>query len=241
MPAETGVRGLFITGTDTGVGKTLLGAALARFLQNRGIDVGVMKPVETGVEKSKELEPDAELLQWAANCKDEPELISPYRLLKPLAPSVAAEKENVTISFSHLIECCRILSAMHRFIILEGAGGLMVPIKGSLLMADLAKQVGFPLLVVCRPNLGTINHTLLTLFAARTLEIPVAGFFINNMPAEPGEAEISAPQTLASLAPANLWGVLKKVKGDEKAKVEAVAQQMAHLPALSPLLESLGL
>lgn len=240
MPAEP-LKGLFVTGTDTGVGKTLVSAALALFLRQRGIDVGVMKPAETGIADPARPGPDAELLRWAAGSADAPDLVSPCRLRLPLAPAVAAEKEGRPVDFSGLVEAARTLSARHDYLLVEGAGGLMVPLAGGLLMADLARELAFPLLVVCRPGLGTINHTLLTVFAARSIGIPVAGLLINGMPADPGQAEAEAPHSLASFASADLLGVLSRVEErDERQKAERLAAEIASLPTLPWLLSALG-
>lgn len=239
MAAESR-RALFITATDTGVGKTLVGAALARFLRHQGLDVGVMKPVETGVAEPERLGPDGELLHWASGSDDDPELISPYRLRSPLAPALAAKAEGKTIAFSRLAATARVLADRHDILLVEGAGGLMVPLAGGLLVADLARELAFPLLVVCRPGLGTINHTLLTIFAARTMEIPLAGCLISGMPANPDDAEAAAPHALASFASADLLGVLPRVEGDERQKVDRLAEEIARLPALPWLLKALG-
>ncbi|MEJ2698152.1 MAG: dethiobiotin synthase [Desulfuromonadales bacterium] len=242
MGAETfSGKGIFVTGTDTGVGKTLVAAALARFLTGRGKKVGVMKPVETGVTDPSGPGEDAVLLQWASGTSDNLDLLSPYRLPLPLAPALAAENEGIRIDLAHLAGAVRTLRERHEFLIVEGAGGLMVPLAGGLLMADLVRQLDLPLLVVCRPGLGTINHTLLTLFAARAMEIPLAGFIINNMPPQPGLAEESATHTLASLASADLLGVLNEAQGDDREKVSDLARQISRLPTLPWLLAGLGI
>ncbi len=240
MPAET-FRGVFVTGTDTGVGKTLVASALARHLRGRGLDVGVMKPVETGVVDPGQPGPDASLLQWAAKSGDAPEWIAPYRLKAPLAPALAAKMEGVVIDLARVVGMVHTLCDRHDFTIVEGAGGLMVPLAGGILVADLVLQLGLPLLVVCRPGLGTINHTLLTVHAARTMGIPLAGFIINGMPHSPDEAETLAPHNLASLASSDLLGVLPWVTGDNRAKVEGLNEAIAGLPTLPWLLGALGI
>ncbi|HKJ05138.1 MAG TPA: dethiobiotin synthase [Geopsychrobacteraceae bacterium] len=229
-------QGLFVTGTDTGVGKTLVSSALSLFLRERGIDVGVMKPAETGIDDTSQLGPDAQLLQWASCSTDPAEQICPYRFKAPLAPAVAASKEQVRINYSDLLDAARALIERHQFTIIEGAGGLMVPLAGGLLMADLARDLKLPLLVVTRSNLGTINHTLLTLFTARTMELPVAGYLINRMPAVPGLAEETAPHSLASLTTEDLLGVLTQVEGNDREKSKVLAKEFAALPTL-PLLK----
>lgn len=234
MPANS-AKGLFITGTDTGVGKTLVAATLAKLLTDKGINVGVMKPAETGVDKPEQLGPDGSLLQWAAQNKQPSDSICPYRLRAPLAPSVAASREKVRIDYNQLVAQAKNIINDHQFTIIEGAGGLMVPLAGGFLMADFARAVGLPLLVVCRPNLGTINHTLLTLFSARNLDLPVAGYLLNNMPAKKTAAEETAAHSLASLTTDELLGVLNRVEGDDREKVAMLTKQVVEMRTYSLL------
>jgi dethiobiotin synthetase len=232
---------LFVTGTDTGVGKTLVAAALARYASRLGLRVGVMKPCETGVDDPAELGADGKLLRWAADSEDDHTLISPYRLTAPLSPAQAAERAGVTIDPGEIVRACTEVAKGKDLLVVEGAGGLMVPIRGGYLMADLARQLQLPLLVVCRPNLGTINHTLLTIFAARCMELPVAGFLVNRMPSEPGAAESDAPHLLASLASADLLGVLPEVNGTPEARIEQLVDAILALPSRPWLDNVLGL
>jgi len=242
MPAiKLPFKGIFVTGTDTGIGKTMVSAALAHFLTERGLRVGVMKPVESGVDDPSALGGDGALLQWASGSRDQMEEITPYRLRAPLAPAQAATKEGLFIDFSALVATARTLGERHDFLIIEGAGGLMTPISGGLLMADLAKGIGLSLLVVTTPRLGTLNHTLLTIFAAQQMEIPVAGYLINRMPTGAEEAEETAPHTLASLASADILGVLPEVTGDDQSKVLSLSATLKTLPTLPWLLSGLGL
>ena len=234
-------KGIFVTGTDTGVGKTIVSAALAYFLSERGLNVGIMKPAESGVSDPSRLGDDGSLLQWAANSSDALDEISPYRLPAPLAPAQAAKKAGCFIDFTGLIAMAQTLGKRHDFLIIEGAGGLMTPLSGGLLMADLAKGIGLPLLVVTTPRLGTLNQTLLTIFAAQQMEIPVAGYLINRMPAQPDEAAETAPHTLASLASADILGVLPEVNGDEREKVRSLSATLKSLPSLPWLLAALGI
>ncbi len=235
MPAAETPKGLFITGTDTGVGKTLVAAALARVLRQKGLKIGVMKPAETGVPDCRRLGPDGTLLKWAADSSLTDDQICPYRLKAPLAPAVAASREQQRINYSELLEQAQAIIAEHDFTIIEGAGGLMVPLAGGLLMADFAKALALPVVVVCRPNLGTINHTLLTLFAARNLDLQIAGYLINNMPKEKGLAEETAPHSLASMTMDELLGILQQAEGDDRQKVESLAEQLLSMPTY-PLL-----
>jgi dethiobiotin synthetase len=170
--------GFFVTGTDTGVGKTVVACALARALRGRGLDVGVMKPVETGV--GPEGPRDARALQAAAACGDALGEICPLALPLAAAPSVAAQEARLCIELSWLRKGFRALALRHTWMIVEGAGGLLVPLSPKATMADLAAALGLPLVVVARGRLGTINHTRLTLEAARILGLALAGVVVNH-------------------------------------------------------------
>lgn len=239
MSAERACPGLFVTGTDTGVGKTLVAAGLARFLSRRGLAVGVMKPCETGVADVGQPGEDAKLLRWAAESADADHLLAPYRLPKPLAPAAAAEQAGTIIEPAHISACYERLRVGKDLVIVEGAGGLMVPLRGGYLVADLARQLNLPLLVVARPTLGTINHTLLTTFAARAMELPLAGILLNRMPEQPDLAATDAPHQLASLASADLLGVLPEVAGTLHQQVEHLSEAIAALPTLLWLLQAM--
>lgn len=201
-------RGIFVTGTDTGVGKTIVAATLARLLRMNGVSVGVMKPVTSGCrEVSGELvSDDALLLSQAAGIGISDD-VAPYRLREALAPAVAARIDGVKVDFPHIKAAFDRLASSFDFVIVEGAGGLMVPLSGGLLIADLALELGLPLLVVARPGLGTINHTVLTCFAARQMGLQVAGVIVNGMPEHPGPAEQGAPHQIGSLCGAPVLGV----------------------------------
>jgi dethiobiotin synthetase len=226
--ADSSGRLIFVTGTDTGVGKTIVTAALARHYSQLGISVGVMKPVESGVVDPLQLGKDAALLKWAAGCDEPDELIAPYRFKAPLAPDQAAKLEQRTVALGDIVTRARALTSRYQLVLIEGAGGLMVPLAGGLLVADLIKQLEAELLVVTRPDLGTINHTLLTVFAARTMEIPVCGMILNKQPVEPAPAQKNAPHALAALASADLLAVFSQHQGSPK---EIVTQLAAELPS----------
>lgn len=197
------MKGIFITGTDTGVGKTYVAAAIAGALRQQGVDVGVMKPVETGCPfRDGRLAPaDALTLMNAAGVDDPLELVNPYRLVLPLAPSVAASIENVKIEKTRILSCFRTLSERHEFMIVESAGGIMVPILQDYLYLDLAGDMGLPVLIVARPNLGTINHTLLTVSVLRTRGVETAGIVINQSEDRPsGLAEKTSPSVIERLS-----------------------------------------
>jgi len=171
-------RGLFVTGTDTGVGKTVVSCALVRDLLRRGVDVGAMKPIETGVGDDGPL--DALALQAAAGGVDSLDDVCPQRFSLPAAPSVAAIAEGRRVELWAIRRAYERLSARHECVIAEGAGGLLVPATEEHSMADLARELGLPLLIVARAALGTINHTLLTLEAAVARGLSVAGVVISH-------------------------------------------------------------
>lgn len=236
-------KGIFITGTDTGVGKTIASAVLARILSNKGLSVGVMKPVTSGCVEvgSTLISEDAELLQWAVHAREADPDITPYLLREPLAPSVAAELDKVRIDFSVIKAAYERLATKHDFVIVEGAGGLMVPLAGGLLTADLITHLNLPVIVIARPNLGTVNHTLLTTFTARQMGITVRGIIVNNYPAFPDKAEKYAPHMLGSLAGAPLLGVFPhSARLDQQILVEEIVSTLEQDPATALMLREIG-
>lgn len=182
--------GLFITGTDTGVGKTFVACGLAALLRESGYRVGVMKPAETGcVEKDGKLFPeDAVKLKDASGCDVPLEKICPFQLREPLAPSVAAEREGVTIDIDRLMETYHEIRSAHDITLVEGAGGLMVPLLPSYTYADFAHVLKLQTLVVAANRLGAINHLLLTLEHASCKGLPVLGYVLNEVQSESSPA-----------------------------------------------------
>jgi dethiobiotin synthetase len=180
------VPGLFITGTDTDVGKTIVAGAIADWFRRRGRRAGVSKPVGSGCVRRREglVSEDAE---WLAHCADSPhplDLICPQRYVEPLAPAVAAERSRQPLDWTEVERSLQLMSRDSEVMIVEGVGGVMVPLDAKHTVLDLAVAIGLPAIVVARPALGTINHTLLTLHALRQVGVPVAGVVINRYPAE---------------------------------------------------------
>lgn len=175
-------KGFFITGTDTGVGKTLVAGGLAALCGKRGLDVGVMKPVATGCSciEGTLVSEDAVCLKNAAGTADEYDIINPVRFEQPLAPTAAARLNNTTIDLAKIHAAYAVLRKRHNFLIVEGIGGLLVPLDDRYFVADLIGDMGLPLIVVCRPAIGTINHTLLTISSARARKLKIAGIIINE-------------------------------------------------------------
>jgi dethiobiotin synthetase len=208
-------KGLFVAGTDTGVGKTFVAAGLARCLKDRGFAPGVLKPVETGcsLRRGKRIPRDGSFLKYMAGAPEPIEEIVPYRLAAPLAPQVAAEREGIRIQTRRLQGAFRAISSRHPFTLVEGAGGILVPVTRRTTMVDLMKQFRLPVLLVSRIGLGTLNHTLLTLFYMTQHKIPVAGIVFND---PDGCRDLSArtnPATLEQWSSVPILGNIPYRKG----------------------------
>ncbi len=229
---ETKAKGMFITGTDTGVGKTVVAAAIARYLSRKGYAVGVLKPVTSGGVKRGDslVSQDAELLRWASGCTAPCHITSPYVFREPIAPSEAAHRVGREIGFEPIREAYEQLSLSHELVIVEGAGGLLVPLGPDLLVADLPARLGLPLLIVSRPDLGTVNHTLMTCECALSRHIRTLGIVINGRSDSPAGAEEYAPRLIAELSPVPFLGALPRMtSSDEKDLVEKLAPAVAHM------------
>jgi len=205
-------KGIFITGTDTGVGKTYVAKGIARTLTRGGIDVGVMKPAETGCRKrfGQLIPSDTSSLMKTTGVRDALDLVNPYRFSKPLAPSVASELAGKTISPAGIVNSFQVLSRRHDFMIVEGAGGIMVPLSGNYLYLDLAAALRLPIVIVARPGLGTINHTLLTISALKKRRLQVAGFVVNYAKDwKKGRAEKTSMSVIEEISGARLLGIVR--------------------------------
>ncbi|MBA5867022.1 MAG: dethiobiotin synthase [Nitrospira sp. CR1.3] len=172
--------GVFVTGTDTGVGKTVLAAALAFYLKRKGVSVGVMKPIETGVTNSGLRRSDAALLQAMIESDDALGAICPFRFELPLAPLAAAQSERRQIDLGVIQKVYRLLSRRYEFMVIEGVGGIHVPLAPKIEVIDLIARFKFPVVAVGRSSLGGINHALLTIEALRRRRIPIAAVVLNQ-------------------------------------------------------------
>ena len=194
-------RAIFITGTDTGVGKTFFTCGLARLLRSYGYRVGVMKPAETGcVMRDGALYPeDAWRLKEASECAVPIEKICPYPLTEPLAPSIAAERAGARIDIDHLLTAFDDIKAAHDITLVEGAGGLMVPLLPSYTFADFARVAKLPVIVVAANRLGAINHLLLTLEHASCKDLLLLGYVLNRLSNEDSLAAETNREVLLGL------------------------------------------
>jgi dethiobiotin synthetase len=178
---ESSPRGIFVTATDTDVGKTLVTSALAMCLTRWGIDVGVMKPIETGVSRQTKAQSDGVRLRSAAECQDPMEDISPYVFRHPVAPLSAARMEGRAVHIATILRAFRSLNKKHLLMLVEGAGGVHVPISSSLGILDLIYQMKLKAIVVGQSSLGGINHALLTLDALRHRNISILALVLNQV------------------------------------------------------------
>ncbi len=183
------MAGLFITGTDTGVGKTVVTAALAALCLRQGRNVGVMKPIETGVDPlcSSAANSDARFLMEIAGSTEALDAVCPIQLKAPASPLRAAELENRELDLEPVFNAFCALSERHEILLVEGVGGLLVPIRRDYLVSDLVRDLDLPLLIVGRSAVGTLNHTLLTVKAAVQEGLRVHGVILNRT--EPGEPD----------------------------------------------------
>ncbi len=191
------MSGLFVTGTGTEVGKSVVSAVIAREAATAGLRVGVFKPAVSGLDEGGESDP--QLLRRAAGNPRPLEEIAPYSFGPPVSPHLAAELAGVEIDPALVLERARTAAAGTDLFVCEGVGGLLVPLTPRWLVRDFAVELGLPLIVVADPALGTINHTLLTLEAARAVGLAVRAVVLSRWPSEPGELELSNRATIAAL------------------------------------------
>lgn len=196
--------GVFVTGTDTGVGKTYVTAAILAELRRTGVKAAAFKPIACG-EGGRT---DAELYRRLMNGEEPLDVVNPVYLRHPLAPSVAAELERRRIDLAEIRRAYSRLTTHYSLVLVEGAGGLLVPIKRNYFVADLAKELRVPLVIVSRLGLGTINHTLLTVRQARAMGLRVKGIVLNDTTGRRGLAEKTNITALPGLCGVPLLGVM---------------------------------
>ncbi len=214
-------KGLFITGTDTGVGKTLIAGAIAHLLVRQGLKVGVFKPVASGCRSEREglVSDDTEFLSLCAESEMPLTVINPVTFQTPAAPITCIEHEHRPMDYEQIATAYTYLCEHSDAVIVEGIGGALVPLTKTETILDLAAEFDLPTLIVARPDLGTINHSLLTIKAVRDAGLPLAGMVINGYDAmNAGLAEETAPEVIASVGRTTILAI---VPYDEQASVEA--------------------
>lgn len=199
------LRGVFVTGTDTGVGKTVVTTTLVTVLRRQGIDAVPAKPIQTGCEDGPGglVAPDLDFAltrNGLAPDESEQDLMCPCRFRSPCSPHLAADRENDGISIDHVVSAMRRLAEQHQAIVVEGAGGILVPIAGDKTMADLMEALDLPVILVAGTCLGTLNHTLLSLAELSRRNLRVSGIVFNRAgPGPRGYIEEDNRETLARM------------------------------------------
>lgn len=228
-------KGFFITGTDTGVGKTVISAAIVRLLKGMGYSVCAMKPLESGcVRKGESLIPtDGTFLRTMAGMEEDIKVVTPYAFEAPLAPMAAAELEGADIDTGKIKRIFAGLSKKYDAAVVEGVGGLLVPIKRDYFVLDLIGELGLPVIIVSRPGLGTINHTLLTARCAIGAGVRVAGIVINEncrpkgrcRPEDSDPSRRTNPGIIRELAGVPLLGIFPFLDEISGAALEKAARE----------------
>lgn len=215
-------RGIFITGTDTEIGKTAITAGLAAVFKKRGYNVGVMKPVAAGSRT------DAIILRQSARLADTLDEINPIHFKHPLSPNVAAQLESKTLDIDLIQSAYNKLTIRHNVMLVEGVGGLLVPLSDTVSVADLITQFKLPTLIVARAALGTINHTLLTIEAAQKRNIDILGVIYNTVLSTTNDtAAQTSPEIITRISNIPSLGTLPF---DPKVNIDA--GQLGNLPQL---------
>jgi dethiobiotin synthetase len=217
MLKHSTIPGLFITGTDTGVGKTLVAAAIADWFRRHNHRVAVSKPIATACVRMREglVSEDAEFLAHHADAKFPLNTICPQRYAEPLAPAIAAERAKQPVEWNAIDSSIQSMSEQSDILIVEGVGGVMVPIARKILVLDMIGWLELPTIIVARAGLGTINHTLLTLQALRSAGISIAGVVINKYPPEtPPIAEETNPRAIEKWGSIPVLCMVPEFKGD---------------------------
>lgn len=237
--ATTG-KSIFVTGTDTSIGKTEVSCAIIAALDARGIDVGVYKPAETGCRESNGelIGEDCIRLTDAAGERQSPSAVASYLFRLPAAPLVAAEAEGVSIDPDALVADCERVIAQHEITIIEGAGGLLVPIAEGFTYADLAARLNTPVVCVVGSRLGCINHALLTFETLKTRGLRTLGYVVNTL-SEDGAAFDEARTNRATIArftdlPA--LGLLPYLTDDDRSEPSARARLAESTLSIAALL-----
>jgi len=186
--------GLFVTGTDTGVGKTVATCAIAVALRRAGARPGVCKPFATGCRREREglVSDDAEALAHFADCRLPLDVINPVRFAAPLAPAVAAEQARRPIDWGAVAQSLTRIDAASDVTLVEGVGGVMVPIDGNMTVLDLARAIGYPAVIVARSALGTLNHTAMTARLLRDAGVRIAGVVMNAYDADSPDVSMAS-------------------------------------------------
>ncbi|MGM0874695.1 MAG: dethiobiotin synthase [Bacillota bacterium] len=230
------MKGFFVTGTDTGVGKTIISCGLAAVFKEKKMDVGVYKPFLSGISREHP-ESDTSLLKQMSQTPLSYEDITPFEFEKPLAPYVAGKQEGKVVGIEDVLRHWKIISGKHEYFIVEGAGGISVPLGENFLVGDLIKAIKLPIVIVARPNLGTINHTLLTVQYATSIGLRIAGIVINGISDNPDLAEKTNPKIIEELCNVPILGITPKLKNITKESIQNMVKDHIDVTLLINQME----
>ena len=222
------MKGLFVTGTDTGVGKTTVAASLASLLRHNGTDVGVMKPFATGTKEfsSEYKSKDSAMLANASDVNDPDTQINPFFYSVPTAPFTAAKiKFETEPSLQVALKVYRKLAAKHEFMIVEGIGGIMVPLAKKKCVVHFAKLLGLPTIVVAGPKTGTINHTLLTIKICKDFGLNLVGIIFNGMSAKETALEEEIINTIREFSKTKIVSVIPFLRRQDLKNMASILEK----------------
>jgi len=229
------VKAYFITGTDTGVGKTSITAGIAGSMRKIGVDVGVMKPIATGYpQKSGFKSADVTILVEATSIQDPENLINPVFLPIPTSPYDATKLLGLSVDMPLIFQQFKNLLSMHEILLVEGIGGIMTPITKNFFVADMIKEMGIETIIVTRATLGTLNQTVMTCKTCKDYGIRIRGLVINNFDEKGTPAEKNAPVTLYELTNVPILGVVPFIKDLDK--VEKIVEHVGKYVDVKSLI-----
>lgn len=211
------MKAYFITGTDTGVGKTVITAGLAGSMRKVGVNVGVMKPIATGItQKTGFKSLDVGIIVEASRTKDSEDLINPVFLPIPTSPYDATKLLSLPVDIPLILTTFTKLLSIHDVLLVEGIGGIMTPITKNFFVVDMIKAMDIETIIVTRATLGTLNHTMMTYQLCKDFGIKVKGLVINNFDEKGSAAEKNAPITLHEITGLDILGVVPFIKDYNK-------------------------
>jgi dethiobiotin synthetase len=232
------MHGIFVTGTSTGVGKTIIAAGLAWAMRKREIDVGVMKPFATAnrVFSRKYRSQDTAILANASRVNDADSELNPFFYPIAASPLVASElKHEPPINIEKALQTLQNLGMKHDFLIAEGIGGILVPLTENESVASFAKRAELPLVIVSTSSLGTLNHTLLTIMACKEFGLNIMGIILNKMPRKPNMVERKTAEVIERLTDIKVLAVLPISKDVNYATIGELLENEIDLDKLLPM------
>jgi dethiobiotin synthetase len=229
------MKGLFVTGTDTDVGKTIITSGIAAVLKEKQVDIGVYKPLLSGVSREHP-ESDTSLLKEGSQTPLTYEEITPFEFKEPLAPYVAGKLEGRSIYLKDVLNHWNQIKEKHQYFLVEGAGGISVPLGLDFLVSDLIAALDLPTIIVARPNLGTINHTFLTVKYTQSIGIKIAGIIINGKKSDFDLAEQTNPNVIEKQCGVPILGITPRL---EELNKEAIKQMIKDHIDVSKIIKKL--